>query len=137
MANINKDTKKHYWLYILKLHQDKYYVGITSQHDPMTRINQHKNGFYSAEWVKKYGFESVIEIIDIGVVSKDDAELLEEKHTVEYMKKFGLQNVRGAQFNYSGKYLKIHKAYYRDIDANAALGLIFIILAFAIVSITK
>ncbi len=58
-----EDKIKHYWLYVLRLEQNKYYVGITSRLDPQTRINEHMGGFYSAQWVKKYKPIEAAEVI--------------------------------------------------------------------------
>lgn len=98
---------KHYWLYVLLLHEDKYYVGITSKKNPMDRINEHMNGFYSAQWVKRYKPIEPVEIIDIGNITPAESDRLELKRTVQYMKKYGYQNVRGGKYNYDGKYIKV------------------------------
>ena len=50
----NSQTK-HFSLYVLKLIEGKYYVGLTTRADPHTRINEHYSGkFYAAKWTKKY-----------------------------------------------------------------------------------
>jgi predicted GIY-YIG superfamily endonuclease len=99
-------NKKHYWLYILKLEQGKYYVGQTASETPDRRIKQHLQGFYSAKWVKKYSPIGVAETIDLGTTTKTLADLAEQHYTANYMKQFGYQNVRGGRYNYQGKYLK-------------------------------
>ncbi|MCA9351060.1 GIY-YIG nuclease family protein, partial [Candidatus Saccharibacteria bacterium] len=45
--------KKQWYLYVLKLEKDKYYVGITSQ-TVKKRFNEHKTGIRAANWTKKY-----------------------------------------------------------------------------------
>ena len=107
-------TSKHYWLYILKLESDTYYVGLTARVDPQTRINQHISGFYGAKWTKRYKYVDTIEIRDLGVVSQQIAEHEEKATTIEYMDKFGYQNVRGADLSYSGKYVKRFNRYFTE-----------------------
>lgn len=100
----SSQPKKHYWLYVLKLNQGKYYVGTTALKDPQKRIQQHRLGYYSAQWVKKYGYKSTFDIVDIGYLNRDEVRKRENRYTLEYMKKYGKSNVRGGDFNYSGKY---------------------------------
>lgn len=98
---------KHFWLYVLKLEQGKYYVGITSQKNPHDRVQQHFNGFYSAQWVKKYKPVDLLEMLDLGNITKSHAEDLEQRRVHWYMKQMGYQHVRGGRLNYSGKYVKL------------------------------
>lgn len=101
---------KHYWLYALRLEQGKYYIGITSQKDPNIRIKQHINGFYGAKWTKKYiPIASANKPIDLGIITKHEAERLESQRTLQYMKKYGYNNVRGGDFRYSGSYVWIFR----------------------------
>jgi predicted GIY-YIG superfamily endonuclease len=77
------------YIYILKLENNKYYVGKTFK--PIIRLNDHFicNGSY---WTKKYKPISVIDIIP----NADDFD--EDKYTIKYMKKYGIENVRGGSF---------------------------------------
>lgn len=99
--------KYQHWLYVLRLEGENYYVGLTRQKDPKTRIKQHLDGFYSAQWVKKHKPIEAIEIIDLGRITQDEARKQENYRTRQYMKKYGLQSTRGGDLNYSGKYVKI------------------------------
>ena len=45
--------KKNYWLYVLKLEQEKYYIGITTRNVEI-RAQEHRKGFLGARWTKKY-----------------------------------------------------------------------------------
>lgn len=130
MANV--DVMKHYWLYVLKLEQEKYYIGITSRKDPHDRIKEHLNGYYSAQWVKKYPALETVEIIDIGNITPLEAARSELKRTRQYMKKYGLQNVRGGALNYSGKYYKVGYWYWRDEDFSTLLTVIVLLGVIAI-----
>ena len=76
----------HTNIYILKLENNKYYVG--KSNDLETRLTSHKNGIASA-WTKKYKPISVEKVIP-NASSYD-----ENKETIEYMGKYGIDNVRG------------------------------------------
>lgn len=130
--------KRHYWLYVLKLEDDKYYVGTTKDKDPQTRINQHKNGFYTAQWVRKYPYIETVEIIELGEITKEEAEHYELERTLQYMKKYGLQSTRGAKLSYRGKYVKLG-TYYIGVDdfhilaVVAFLAMLVLLLYFEII----
>ena len=115
---------KHYWLYALRLEQGKYYIGITSRKDPRQRIKEHMNGFYSAQWAKRYRPLEVHEILDIGDLTEPEAKRVESKRTIQYMKKYGLQSARGGKFNYSGKYVSLGMWLARREDFYMLLGVL-------------
>jgi len=75
-------------VYILLLEHKKFYIGKTT--NPKFRIEQHfaANG---SSWTKKYKPVSVVEVIP------DCDEYDEDKHTIKYMEKYGI-NVRGGSF---------------------------------------
>lgn len=77
------------YIYILKLEQDKYYVGKTN--NPDIRIKNHFN-LNGAEWTKKYQPINVYKIIP----NCDDYD--ENKYTKIYMEKYGIDNVRGGSY---------------------------------------
>ena len=79
----------HTNIYILKLENNKYYVG--KSNDLETRMTSHKNGTASM-WTKKYKPISVEQIIP-NACSYD-----ENKYTIEYMDKYGIDNVRGGLY---------------------------------------
>lgn len=110
------EEKHYYWLYALRLNNGKYYVGQTRYYNVQTRIDQHKKGWYSADWVKKHGFLEEIEHIDIGLLTNDEAQKQETELTLKYMKKYGYRNVRGGDYSYSGDYFKIGKKLYTDLQ---------------------
>jgi predicted GIY-YIG superfamily endonuclease len=76
-------------IYVLKLENDKYYIGKTN--NPANRIEQHFNN-NGAVWTKLNKPISIIEMIP----NCDDSD--EHKYTLKYMKKYGIDNVRGAAF---------------------------------------
>ena len=77
------------FIYILQLEQGKYYVGKTTQ--PSFRIEKHFHREGSS-WTKKYEPLSIVEIIP----NCDSYD--EDKHTIRYMEKYGINNVRGGSF---------------------------------------
>ncbi|CAF1279614.1 unnamed protein product [Rotaria magnacalcarata] len=78
-------------IYVLKCKNNKYYVGKTSDID--RRFSEHLNGECGSEWTKLY---RPCEIIEHENVTSDFDEM---KKTLEYMKNFGIDNVRGAQWS--------------------------------------
>lgn len=82
-------------IYILQLednsplHGYKYYIGKTTQ--PEIRLDSHFNSNGSA-WTIKYKPMKVIELIP----NCDDFD--EDKYTLKYMQKYGINNVRGGSF---------------------------------------
>jgi predicted GIY-YIG superfamily endonuclease len=72
--------------YILLLEGDKIYVGITNNIDK--RMQQHWDG-YGSKWCKKYKPIKILKTIP--ECRKTD----EITYTLEYMKKYGINNVRG------------------------------------------
>ena len=120
VSRVNRQTNtthtKHFSLYTLRLEQNKYYVGITTMTDPYKRIAQHENGFYGARWTKKYKPVETIEIRDLGNITQVEAEDYENRQTLEYMQKYGHQNVIGGKFNFSGRYFKLGSRYFREED---------------------
>jgi len=74
------------YIYVLKLHSNKYYVGKTE--DPNFRLETHFSSG-GAAWTKKYKPISIHEL-------RPDCESKDETNiTQEYMKKYGIDNVRG------------------------------------------
>ena len=80
-------------IYVLKLEDTsggyKYYIGKSS--NPITRLEQHNNSNGSA-WTNKYKPISIVELIP----DCDDYD--EDKYTIKYMQKYGIENVRGGSF---------------------------------------
>jgi len=91
------DTK-HYWLYVLKLASDKYYVGITTK-TPEARFKEHARGFMAAAWTRKYRPLRIHYQKDLGITEKAKAESYENKVVRRYIKKYGIDNVRGGDIS--------------------------------------
>ena len=77
------------YIYALELESGKYYIGKTS--NPKFRLNSHFNQ-YGSSWTKKY------KPINIHQIIPDCDDFDEDKYTLKYMKKYGINNVRGGSF---------------------------------------
>ncbi len=75
-------------VYILRLEQDKYYVGSTDHLN--SRLFQHYNN-KGSNWTKKY---KPIKIVGIKIGNRET----ETKVTLAMMKKHGIENVRGGGY---------------------------------------
>jgi hypothetical protein len=78
------------YIYVLKLENNKYYIGKTN--NPTFRLENHFSSNGSA-WTKKYKPIKVEELIH----NCDDYD--EDKYTKIYMDKFGISNVRGGSYS--------------------------------------
>lgn len=77
-------------LYVLQLADGKYYVGTT--HDIKRRVEEHIRGAGS-EWTRLHKFVKIIETRRV----KDEHD--ENNTTKDYMKKYGIDNVRGGSYS--------------------------------------
>ena len=90
-VSIDSLNKTNIFIYILELDKNKYYIGKTE--NPKFRISNHFNS-NGSEWTKKY---NPIKLIDL-IQNSDDFD--EDKYTLIYMKKYGINNVRGGTFSH-------------------------------------
>jgi hypothetical protein len=77
------------YIYVIRLENNKYYVGKTK--NPTFRLRNHFNEYGSA-WTKKYRPIIIHELVP----ECDNFD--EDKYTIKYMTKFGIDNVRGGSF---------------------------------------
>ena len=131
MADINK---KHHWVYVLELNDGKYYVGLTTQFNAAGRIAQHQSGYFSAKWVKLYGYKRTLQIHDLGLITEEEAEKAENILTRDLMQEHGRDNVRGGDLSYSGKYLYRFGRFHRDENWEIVVGVSFMMLVIAVLS---
>tara|TARA_B110001450_G_scaffold254803_1_gene280899 strand:- start:105 stop:941 length:837 start_codon:yes stop_codon:yes gene_type:complete len=78
-------------IYILKLKENKYYVGKTNR-TVNDRYREHLNGNGSI-WTKKYKPISIIKHIE------NSSPFDEDRYVKEYMVIYGIENVRGGSYN--------------------------------------
>ena len=78
------------FIYSLLLENGKYYIGKTN--NPRFRFETHFNS-NGSEWTKLHKPLNIIELIP----DCDDYD--EDKHTIRYMNKYGINNVRGGSFS--------------------------------------
>ena len=76
-------------VYVLQLANNKYYVGKTT--DVLKRFNEHKSGNGSA-WTKLHAPKKILECRPL--INNHD----ENNMTKDYMKKYGVENVRGGAY---------------------------------------
>ncbi len=93
----------HWWLYVLKLEQNKWYIGITSQ-TPEKRFQEHSRGRKSY-WTEKYKPISIADQKFLGDLSYDEAKAYEDKITRLYMRKKGVNNVRGGTLTQTSDFI--------------------------------
>jgi predicted GIY-YIG superfamily endonuclease len=112
-------------IYALRLTDGKYYVGQTKY--PEERITAHKLG-YGALFTQIYEPLEILQCEDYDVTDWRKAMYFENRLTLEYMQKYGWQNVRGGIFftpDESKLWLllqskiqtRFHKIYPRLLDA--------------------
>lgn len=77
-------------IYILKLENNKYYVGKTT--NLKKRINDHKTG-NGCSWTTKHRYKELLDTIN----NHDNFD--EDKYTKIYMRKYGINNVRGGSYS--------------------------------------
>lgn len=135
-SETNIEDVRHYWLYALRLEDDKYYVGITTKADPNSRIKMH-GGFYGAKWTQKHKPIETLETRDLGTISEVEAARQEQELTLAYMKQYGYKNVRGGTLSYSGKYTKLGNRYFTEeqwysLRAVSILTFLFLLTLIAI-----
>ena len=77
------------FIYILELEQNKYYIGKTT--NIAFRLKDHFTSNGSA-WTRKY------KPIQVQSIIADCDDYDEDKYTLKYMEKYGINNVRGGSF---------------------------------------
>ena len=127
-----QNNKKQWSLYVLKLEQDKYYVGITSK-TVEVRFKEHLDG-RAANWTKKYKPISIEHSRLLGVLSREDAEAIENKTVREYINTYGINKVRGGDITDTRDFFIfrrniIDKQYTLDILQAILFGAVLALLA--------
>jgi predicted GIY-YIG superfamily endonuclease len=76
------------YIYVWELEEQKYYVGTSG--NILQRLKQHSSN-NGAKWTQKY---KPVKIIEVCLGNKE----VENKKTIEYMKLYGWENVRGGSW---------------------------------------
>ena len=80
-------------IYVLSQEQNKFYVGKTSQ-TVKSRFRQHsQGGKFAAAWTTRY------KPIAIHEIRREHSQHDEDNVTIDYMMKYGLENVRGGMYS--------------------------------------
>lgn len=83
---------KPFYIYVLELSNNKYYVGKTSK-NVMTRFNKHVKGSgFGSSWTRLHTPLKILEQFETVDVFDED------KYTKKYMEKYGIENVRGGSY---------------------------------------
>lgn len=93
--NRKKKYIPYFHLYVLALECDKYYVGISR--NVKKRFDAHQRG-EGAEWTKLYKPLKVISDTQLAFCSYTKVKPYEDQKTIELMKKYGRENVRGGMY---------------------------------------
>jgi len=87
-------SSTEYIVYALELNDNKFYIGVTAELEQ--RIKTHKKGGKSSSgWCKKHGFIRLIETFNTYTTNYVDACLIEDSVTLNYIVKYGSENVKG------------------------------------------
>ena len=97
------------FLYVLQLENNKYYIGATNT--PIKRYKSHLDG-KGPRWTQ---LNKPIDIIEIKLNCDNYSE---QNTTLDYMKKYGTENVRGGQ--YTNCQLKIYELQHINKSINSA-----------------
>lgn len=95
ISNKPKNHQNKYYVYVIECQTpDHYYIGYT--HDLENRIEEHKKGD-GAKFTKIHSVKKVIYFEGISSLKK--AKDREQELTLEYMRKFGQENVAGSIYS--------------------------------------
>lgn len=100
---IDNGQKRHYRLYVLRCKDGKWYVGITTK-TPEVRFAEHRDNIRAAAWTRMHKPIELYDCRDLGQTTEQRAKLAENRAVREYIKKYGLNNVRGGDISQTSKY---------------------------------
>lgn len=89
-------TKKHPYIYVLKLENDCYYIGYTNRFEK--RMEQHFFDCKRVIWTNIHHPMKIIKVIDISKVEIPDYNKYESAETIRFMQEYGIEKVRGGDF---------------------------------------
>ena len=123
--------KHHYWLYVLKLEQNKKYVGVTSK-TPEFRMRQHQNEFLGAAWTKKYKPTELFYKEDLGLITYEEAQRYENRVVRAYINKYGHDNVRGGDISTTNQLVKRFGYYWDKENWDTIMMIVLLMLVIII-----
>ena len=128
---VNRNNNKRWQLYVLRLEDGKFYVGITSK-TPEIRMQEHLHGVRAAYWTAKHKPLEIIHQEDLGIVEKSKAEKRENKMVRALMNQRGLNNVRGGNLTSVEEYIKrFGYAWDKDLwNAMTVITLLIIVIIY-------
>ena len=133
MNKLSKIKAKRWWLYVLKLEEDKWYVGITAQ-TPEKRMKQHVNKFGGARWTEIYKPIKIHDTEFLGDVSVEKALDYEGRVTRKYMEKYGDNNVRGGDLTDVENYVRKFHYFYLEKDwRNIRIGSFLVLILWLVI----
>lgn len=128
------EKSKRYWLYVLKLEANKYYVGITTK-TPEKRFQEHLNGFTGAAWTRKYTPKEIIDRKDLGVTTSSKAQQYENKIVRIYIKKYGIDAVRGGDIRIAEDLTIRFGKWWLKKDWEALTTIVFLLLIITVLGV--
>ena len=92
---MSEQRYRNWRLYVLELENSNYYIGITTN---LSRRNFQHFGKGGAKWTQKHKPIKVLQTKELGYMGESDAAEYETYVTYLYIKKYGLDNVRGGNY---------------------------------------
>lgn len=102
---VRSESLKRWQLYVLRLEDEKFYVGITSK-TPEIRMQEHLNHIRGAYWTAMHRPLEIIHREDLGHVEKSQAEKRENSMVRMQMEQRGINNVRGGDLTSVDPYIR-------------------------------
>lgn len=123
------DSTKHFWLYVLRCQNNKWYIGITTK-TPERRFIEHRDNVRAAAWTREHKPIELFDSRDLGMITERRAKLAENRAVREYMKKYGLNNVRGGDLSQTQKYsLFLNRIFPQDQWEWARISIYLLVLS--------
>lgn len=119
------ENNNYWWLYVLKLEEGKWFVGV-SYDTPEQSFTDHKKG-HVTNWTRTYKPLKVQYAKDLGMVDLEKAQLAEGKATRIYMEKYGEENVRGGDLTHLSQ-VKPHKKHSTGKNSRRTIIIISILI---------
>ena len=113
------DRRRRWHLYVLLLEGGNYYIGITGYKSINHRYRQHRAG-KGASWTRLHKPVKVVETWVLGEMAESRAVKTETETTVAYIKRYGIDRVRGGILVNTNA--TRHRAKYKKYLQNKKIG---------------